>query len=53
VALFERFGGPEVGALARRRFFEVEGHPDRRLATTGLSALYAHPTRSRHGTACG
>ena len=28
VALFERFGGPEVGALARRRFLEVRGHPD-------------------------
>jgi pimeloyl-ACP methyl ester carboxylesterase len=28
VALFERFGGPEVGALARRRFLEVEGHAD-------------------------
>jgi pimeloyl-ACP methyl ester carboxylesterase len=28
VALFERFGGPEVGALARRRFMEVQGHPD-------------------------
>jgi pimeloyl-ACP methyl ester carboxylesterase len=28
VALFERFGGPEVGALARRRFLEVGGHPD-------------------------
>jgi proline iminopeptidase len=26
VALFERFGGPEVGALARRRF--LEGHAD-------------------------
>ena len=26
VELFERFGGPEVGALARRRFLEVEGH---------------------------
>jgi proline iminopeptidase len=26
VALFERFGGPEVGALARRRFLEVQGH---------------------------
>jgi pimeloyl-ACP methyl ester carboxylesterase len=25
VALFERFGGPEVGALARRRFLETEG----------------------------
>jgi pimeloyl-ACP methyl ester carboxylesterase len=29
VELFERFGGPEVGALARRRFLEVQGHPDR------------------------
>jgi len=28
VALFERFGGPEVGALARRRFLEFHGHPD-------------------------
>lgn len=28
VALFERFGGPEVGALARRRFVEVQGHTD-------------------------
>jgi pimeloyl-ACP methyl ester carboxylesterase len=28
VALFERFGGPEVGALARRRFLEVRGHAD-------------------------
>lgn len=28
VALFERFGGPEVGALARRRFLDVRGHPD-------------------------
>jgi pimeloyl-ACP methyl ester carboxylesterase len=28
VALFERFGGPEVGALARRRFVEAQGHPD-------------------------
>src|SRR5882672_2947843 len=28
VALFERFGGPEVGALARRRFIEGQGHTD-------------------------
>src|SRR5262245_2080427 len=28
VALFERFGGPEVGALARRRFLESHGHAD-------------------------
>jgi pimeloyl-ACP methyl ester carboxylesterase len=28
VALFERFGGPEVGALARRRFLEGRGQTD-------------------------
>ncbi|MGC2774496.1 MAG: alpha/beta hydrolase [Bradyrhizobium sp.] len=28
VALFETFGGPEVGALARRRFLETGGHKD-------------------------
>jgi pimeloyl-ACP methyl ester carboxylesterase len=28
VALFERFGGPEVGTLARRRFLEGWGHGD-------------------------
>src|ERR1043165_3204094 len=28
VELFERFGGPEVGALARKRFLEIEGQPD-------------------------
>ena len=42
VELFERFGGPEVGALARRRFLELRGHPDqagtRRLAAAGDAA---------------
>ena len=28
VELFERFGGPEVGALARRRLLQERGHPD-------------------------
>jgi pimeloyl-ACP methyl ester carboxylesterase len=28
VAVFERLGGPEVGALARRRFFEAHGLTD-------------------------
>jgi pimeloyl-ACP methyl ester carboxylesterase len=28
VELFERFGGPEVGALARRRFLEIQGQLD-------------------------
>jgi proline iminopeptidase len=31
VALFERFGGPEVGALARRRFLELQGHDEASL----------------------
>jgi proline iminopeptidase len=40
IALFERFGGPEVGALARRRFLEVRGHPDRAsLETWGRLAI--------------
>jgi pimeloyl-ACP methyl ester carboxylesterase len=26
IEMFERFGGPEVGALARRHFLEVKGH---------------------------
>src|SRR3978361_2123940 len=26
IELFERFGGPEAGALARRRFLEAQGH---------------------------
>src|SRR3954453_554178 len=35
VELFERFGGPEVGALARRRFLEVAGHPDQASLDAG------------------
>src|SRR5260370_283629 len=48
VALFERFGGPEVGALARRRFLEVQGHPDQvSLDAWRLLAmpLYTRPPR--------
>ena len=50
VALFERFGGPEVGALARRRFFEAGGHSDhasldawRRLAMPHYTRTPRHP----------
>src|SRR3954468_17252288 len=32
VELFERFGGPETGALARRRFFELKGTSDEATA---------------------
>ena len=55
VALFERFGGPEVGALARRRFLEFRGHPDqasrdawRRLAhAASTSAIPRDPDMAR------
>jgi proline iminopeptidase len=43
VALFERFGGPEVGALARRRFFE--GQTD--ASTLETWARIAFPLYSR------
>ena len=54
VALFERFGGPEVGALARRRFLErrrpIRTRPRvdawRRLA---MPRLYADAARPGHG----
>ena len=35
IELFERFGGPEAGALARRRFLEVRGHRTRPRSTPG------------------
>ena len=44
VALFERFGGPEVGALARRRF--LEGHTDD--ATLLLTRCAEAVCRHRH-----
>jgi proline iminopeptidase len=45
VELFERFGGPEVGTLARRRFLEVEGHPD--LASVDAWRRLAFPLYTR------
>jgi len=55
VALFEQFGGPEVGALARRRFLEVQGHPDqasldawRRLAIPLYTRVARDPDMARH-----
>jgi pimeloyl-ACP methyl ester carboxylesterase len=45
VALFERFGGAEVGALARRRFLELEGHPD--LASLDAWRRLAFPLYTR------
>jgi proline iminopeptidase len=45
VELFERFGGPEVGALARRRFLEVQGHPDRAWVEAWARQALPHYTR--------
>jgi pimeloyl-ACP methyl ester carboxylesterase len=54
VELFERFGGPEVGALARRRFLEIQGHPDqasldawRRLALPLYTRIPRDPDMGR------
>jgi pimeloyl-ACP methyl ester carboxylesterase len=54
VWLFERFGGPEVGALARRRFLEIQGHPDQasldawaRLATPLYTRIPRDPNMAR------
>lgn len=39
VELFERFGGAEVGALARRRFLEVQGHDEASRDAWGRLAI--------------
>ena len=39
IELFERFGGPEVGALARRRFLETQGHDQASLDAWGRLAM--------------
>jgi len=44
VALFERFGGPEVGALARRRF--VDGHVDEAMLDAWLRLAFPLYTRT-------
>jgi pimeloyl-ACP methyl ester carboxylesterase len=54
VELFERFGGAEVGALARRRFLEIRGYPDqasleawRRLAIPLYTRVPRDPDAAR------
>jgi pimeloyl-ACP methyl ester carboxylesterase len=53
VELFERFGGQEVGALARRRFLEARSHDDnslddwRRLAFPHYFRIPRHPDVAR------
>ena len=46
VALFERFGGSEVGALARRRFLESHGHADVGAVETWLRLAFPLYTRT-------
>jgi proline iminopeptidase len=46
VALFERFGGPEVGTLARRRFLETKGTPDDAAVTAWRTLAMPHYTRA-------
>jgi len=48
VALFERFGGPEVGALARRRFLEVQGQADQAALEAWRSLAMPLYTRTPH-----
>ncbi|MGB9369735.1 MAG: alpha/beta hydrolase [Xanthobacteraceae bacterium] len=45
VELFERFGGPEVGALARRRFLEVKGQMDEAAVAAWRTLAMPHYTR--------
>jgi pimeloyl-ACP methyl ester carboxylesterase len=58
VELFERFGGAEVGALARRRFLEIRSHPDqasleawRRLAVPLYTRVPRDPDAARRASA--
>jgi proline iminopeptidase len=48
VALFEHFGGPELGALARRRFMEAQGHDEASLAAWRRLALPHYFRTPRH-----
>jgi pimeloyl-ACP methyl ester carboxylesterase len=45
VELFERLGGPEVGALARRRFLEVKGQMDEAAVAEWRRLAMPHYTR--------
>jgi proline iminopeptidase len=46
VALFERLGGPEVGALARRRFLESRGQTDAASVEAWLRLAFPLYTRT-------
>lgn len=53
VELFERFGGPEVGALARRRFLEEKGQPSEATIAEWRRLAMPHYTRKPHAAAMG
>ena len=53
VELFEKFGGPEAGALARRRFLETKGHPDEAAAAEWRRIAMPHYTRRPRTEAMG
>jgi proline iminopeptidase len=53
VQLFEKFGGPEVGALARRRFFETKGQPDEAAVAEWRRLAMPHYTRRPRTEAIG
>lgn len=46
VALFERFGGPEVGALARRRFLDADSPSDQAAADAWRKLAFPVYTRT-------
>jgi proline iminopeptidase len=46
VALFERFGGPEVGALARRRFQDVDSIRDQAAVDAWRKLVFPVYTRT-------
>ena len=50
VALFERFGGPEVGALARRRFLDARRATGIRPRSTPGEGWPCRSTRERRAT---
>jgi proline iminopeptidase len=53
VELFERLGGPEVGALARRRFLERKGQPDETAVAEWRRLAMPHYTRRSRAEAMG
>ena len=53
VDLFEKFGGPQVGALARRRFLEVKGQMDEAAVAAWRMLAMPHYTRRSRAEAMG